>query len=97
MKTLSIIFRSDKRQNNYAGFLACDKDCVTLSNFTQSGDLRSDSMWKEFESKKDFVKAIKKYLSNPNASIHRLIIDNSPTLPSKIIAWWWIERLTEEA
>lgn len=97
MKVLSVSFRSNKRQNNYAKFLACDKDCVTLSSFTQSGDLRSDSKWKEFEGKKEFVDAIKKYLNNPNAFVHRLSIDNLPTHPSKIVARWWLERLTEEA
>lgn len=97
MKTLSIDFRSHKRQNKYAKFLACDKDCVTLSSFTQSGDLRSGSTWKEFESKKEFVDAINNYLNNPNAAIHLLRIDNVPTKPSKMIAEWWLERLTKEA
>ena len=97
MNTLIISFRSDKRKNNYAKFLACDKDCVTLSSFTQSGDLRSDSTWKEFESKKEFVNAIKKYLDNPKASVHKLIIDNIMAHPSKIVARWWVNRLTEEA
>lgn len=97
MKTLELNFRSHKRQNNYAKFLACDKDCVTLSSFTQSGDLRSGSTWKEFEGKKEFVDAINNYLNSPKAAIHLLKIDNAMTKPSKIVVRWWLERLTEEA
>ena len=58
------------------------QNCVSFelnennSTLTQMGDLRSDYAWKEFDNREQFVKAIEKYLSNPYASISRVVLNN---------------------
>jgi hypothetical protein len=73
IQNLETRFIHQKSQNcvSFAAYIGDNN-----SSFTQSGDLRSDYAWKEFDNKKQFVKAIEKYLSNPYASISRVVLNN---------------------
>jgi predicted KAP-like P-loop ATPase len=43
--------------------------------FTQFGSFRSEYEHNFFNSKADFIKAIEKFFSNPNARIERFVVD----------------------
>jgi hypothetical protein len=72
----------NKKNNKRAYFTAYFGPANT--HLGQSGDFRSDYAWVQFESKKQFVAAVNKYLKNPNARIERLELDGNTMSASDV-------------
>jgi len=73
----------DNKKNNKRAYFNAYFGPVN-THFGQSGDFRSDYAWAKFESKKQFVAAVNKYLKNPNARIEHLAIDGNVMSASDI-------------
>ena len=86
MSINEIRVKFDNKKNNKRAYFTFVAKSLTGSNpyFGQSGDFRSDYTWVQFESKKQFVAAVNKYLNNPNARIERLELDGKTMYASDV-------------